>query len=350
MAIRPQCAKMALSFNKETTYGTAVLAANINKKYALVEPSLLEPDFDRVDDTALIKGHEFPADVSRDIITAQSLSIPFSFNSNLSLIGLMFALMTGVDSVVDVTPGIPTGVDFKHTYKAQDLCLTDQPPSTTWVLGLTGDTASNIIASGLIPNELRIAVENRGFLPISGTAFSDGSMVKNTTFAFPAAFSDADVVVGKMLKFEIANAGVALVDKSSIIRGFDFSLNNNLDVDDDKNQVAAGLIRKQLRPGTRSVALTATVVGHQGDAFWLDFESGQEKDVQLSVVKTAPDVNGEGGRQLVIRARSTKISQIRGRFDGIRDVLDITFKLFFNVTDSSPYTVEVRNGDAAYLL
>lgn len=86
-----------------------------------------------------------------------------------------------------------------------------------------------------------------------------------------------------------------------------------------------------------------TIEGHQGDAFWNDMDFDIIKDVQLSVTKDA-------NRSVVFDFNTAKIENITQRFDGIRDVMDLQYKLFFETTNNSPMVMIVKNGDAAYLI
>ena len=129
----------------------------------------------------------------------------------------------------------------------------------------------------------------------------------------------------------------------ALLRGFELSLSNNLDIADARSNVAAaGVNLDSLRIGSREYNLTVTVEGSQGDAFWQDMENDTEKDVQIAVTK---NVN----RSFVVNINSCKIENITQRFDGIREVLDLQYKMFYNTTDNSPIQVIVENGDAAYL-
>ncbi len=338
MAVRPQCVKIATSLKKETAYGTAITPdTNIDQLWTPNEPVLLEMSQERSDDAELIKGHEFPADPAKDIVFAQDVQIPFSFPSSLEAIGGLMAWATGADAPSGVSP------NFTHQYKAQDLCAGDQYLSTNWILGFVGDTASFKLVKGLIVNELRIAYNGQGYLTVSGTAFCDGTLTDKPAFTFPATSAFVDFILGNQGDFLTADAGSGLVSKLAKFRGFEFGINNNLDVGDARTLVAAGgKFLPELRPGNREYSLTVSVEGHQGDEFWIDYEAETEKDVQLTVTK---NVN----RSLDLRFRSCKISNISQSFDGIRDVNEITYKLFFNSTDNSPFLATVKNGIAEYL-
>ncbi len=140
---------------------------------------------------------------------------------------------------------------------------------------------------------------------------------------------------------QIGNA-LTQVSKKTKLRGFELSMTNNLDVADARSNVAAaGVNLASLRAGTREYTLSVTVEGHQGDEFWQDMDLDMEKDIQISVTK---NVN----RSFVVDFNTCKLENITQRFDGIRDVMDLQYKMFYNATDLSPIVMTIKNGDAAY--
>lgn len=338
MASRPQCNQFATTFVAEAAYGTAVVNGSIIKRYDPQEPIILGLVKTKVDDSEKIKGHEFPSDpTNKDIIIARDITIPFSFDSSVELLGLLGAIFFGADAVTGSMP------NFVHTYKAANLCVIDQFPSVSAILGLAGDTASFLKVKGVIVNELRVVLDSQGFMTISGSLITDGSLTTEAGFVFPTTETPVDFLVGTQADFLTADAGSGVVTKKTKLRGFELSMTNNLDVADARSNVAsAGVNLGSLRAGTREYSLTVTVEGHQGDEFWIDMDADTEKDVQLTVTK---NVN----RLLQVDINSCKIENIVQRFDGIRDVQDLQYKLFYNVTDASPIVFIVNNGDAAYL-
>lgn len=488
MASRPQCNAIAMTFTSEAAYGTAVSNGNIDKRFDPQEPIILGLTKTKVDDADRIKGHEFPTNpAAKDIIIARDIEIPFSFDASVELLGLMAALFFGADSVAGSTP------NFTHTFKAANLCTIDQFPSMSWFLGLIGDTASFIKVKGILINELRLVLDSQGFLTLSGTAMSDGSLNPDSAYVFPTTEHPVDYIVGteadflsidgrigvdaclveddsgasfvdettdansaaaadvtlltpmdtddaifigrnkqfssisflistqgagdaveaetiweysqgsdswgtltgvvdgtvaftaatgeQILTFDIptdwatdtinslgphywirlrctaldvwntttplmTQIGNALtqVSKKTKLRGFELSMSNNLDVADARSNVAAaGVNLASLRSGNREYSLTVTVEGHQGDEFWEDMDLDMEKDIQISVAKNA-------NRSIVIDFNTAKLENITQRFDGIRDVMDLQYKMFYNETDASPIVMIVKNGDAAYHL
>ena len=139
MALRPQCNRFAVSFNDEMMYGQAVADAAIDKRINPREPVFMNPSLTRVGNETVIKGSEFATDpANRTVLTAQDMDIPFTVDGGLSTLGWCLALAFGSITTDDVTPGAPVNMDFRHTFFASDLCVADQFPSTSLVLGFAG--------------------------------------------------------------------------------------------------------------------------------------------------------------------------------------------------------------------
>ena len=341
MAIRPQCSRVVLSYYQESdlgaspvaSYGTSVPVSYIDKMFEPTEPVILELNQTRIDDAEMIKGHEFPQETELDIITAQDISIPFSFPLSTSLAGILFALAMGGYSVAAGEAGY-----YVHTMTALDACTTDQLPSSSWILGLVGDTNSYFLVTGVCINELKVVLDSPGRLTVSGTAYTDGHLYANPNYVWPTTLA-SDV-------FPLASGGDFKVDDTSyktIFRSFEFTLTNNLDMADGRsNVINAGIYLDELRLGNRAYALTVKMDGHQGSLVWNWWM--EEKIMELDVL-----VVYDANRKITINFPKVKIAQCKQSFDGIRDVLDVTFKVFYDTTDATPITIKVYNAVAEYL-
>ena len=361
MPLRPQCNRLAVSFGAEASYGVHVLTTEIDKRINPREPVILSLSKSRIYNEAVIKGNEFATDPdNRTVVTSRDIEIPFSFDAGLSTLGWCLALAFG-----GVTSTMVTGVagSYSHDYFAVDLCAVDQYPSTSMVLGFVGADESLKLVKGVIINELRIAMTEAGILEVSGTLFTDGVLTDAPTFTFPAADMNdtGEFLYHSHSDFLTANAGVTpLVSQKALLRGFEFTVNNNLDRDDARSQLANSPITlAELRTGNREITLNVSVEGHQGDEFWDDFEADQDKDVQILVEITPPAAN-VAGRFLEIRARNTLIDAIADvGFDGIRDRQRIEYKLHAAAGSTyssalgtevvTPVLARVGNGDAGYI-
>jgi hypothetical protein len=254
-------------------------------------------------------------------------------------LGILNAFTLGVDVVSGGAP------NFTHVFKMGDMCIDDQLASSAWVLGLVGHVESIYTVKGVVMNELHVTMDSPGRLTVTGTALTDGTMTAAQTYIFPTISAAQDPILGSQSDFLTADYSITpLVSKKAKFRGFEFTINNNLDLGDGRSNIAtAGKYLSSLRTGNRTIELTITVEGHQGDEFWLDFMDEQVKDVQVTVA-SSPD------RSYDIRIKKAKLASIAQSFDGIRDVLELTYKAFYDPAELTPVIVTVKNGDAAYLL
>jgi hypothetical protein len=341
MAIRPQCSRVVLSYYQESDltgspaadYGTQVPDSHIDKMFEPKEPVILDMTQNRIDDAAYIKGHEWPQDTNLDVVIAQDISIPFSFPMSLSLAGILYALALGSYSVAANGAG-----KYIHTMVALSACTLDQLPSSSWILGLIGDVNSKFLVKGVVVNELKLVLDNAGPLTLSGTAFTDGTLTAKPTFVFPTALS-ADV-------YPVAATGDFKIDNASYkttFRSFEFTISNNLDLADGRsNVINAGIYLTELRFGSRAYALAVKMDGHQGSTIWNLWTAETIMELDVEVVYSAT-------QKITINFPKVKIAQCKQSFDGIRDVLDVTFKIFYDTVDATPITVKVYNATPEYL-
>ena len=375
MAVRPQCNRIAVSFNDESAYGSVIADASIMKRINPREPVILTPSQERTYNESIIKGTEFATDPeNRAILVSQDIDIPFTFDAGLSTLGWCIALaFGGIMTTAVPTTVPPAALAYRHEFWAADLCMATQYPSTSLVLGFIGALESNLLVKGVLINELRIAISEPGIIELSGTIFTDGTMTKKMAFVFPMDEMNvpSEFLTNLHCDFLIADKGSADVTVNGIaktasvgrkLRGFELGINNNLDREDARGQLTTrALTLSSLNPGDREYTLSVTVEGHQGDELWEDWITNKAKSIELTAIKTpvvAMGVDmGMGGRLMRIRANDTVIENITDiGFDGIRDRYTLNFKLFAGnvatyragLSGIAPIFVELRNGDATY--
>lgn len=362
-----------MAYGREAAYGTFVpLTASPNdiyKRFHPREPILLNPTVEKVDDAERIKGHEFPTDpTNKDFIISRDLQIPFAFDASLELFGYLAASAMGVN-VTDVNSYVHTAVAAiaddpatanvdesmpayqRHIMKVSDLCKVDAFPSSSWITGHEGSNKSIMLIKGVIINEMRLTLESKGWIGLTGTAYADGSMQSKTlvgspisAYVFPDSEHPNDYLRGTQATFSLANHGSNVVSRGNLLRGFEFAINNNLDLADGHGIIGdANIFLSSLRAGTREYTLNVTLEGHQGDEFWEDYLNDVEKVVQIKIEKSNPD------KLLQVDIPRCTIDTVTPGFDGIRDTLQLGFKLFFDSTEKSPVKIEVRNTDGAYV-
>jgi hypothetical protein len=346
IARRPQCTRLYASYYIETSYGVAFNDSAITKLFAPNDPVIFDIPQTREDDADIIKGYEFPYDETADVIVAQDVSAPITFRGYLNILGWMFSLITGTDTVVNSAP------TYTHTFKIQDACVNDQPPSTNVITEFTNDTASYYKFKGVCLGELKITIDKPGVATVTGTLVGDGTVTPDNTYSGITTLTNADVVAGVDVgsafggDFKQGPYGGSLVSYKSLFMGADFTINNGLDVADGRLNFAANAkYLGSLRFNKRVVTLNVKVQGHQGDLFWVAFLAKTKLDVQLTAAPSAT-------RSLDIRIQKCTIASIKQSFNGIRDQNEITYKAYYESTGSinSPWVVTILNGDAAYLL
>jgi hypothetical protein len=185
-----------------------------------------------------------------------------------------------------------------------------------------------------------------GRLNITGTAICDGTLTEKPSFSFPTTLAGSDWLFTSTCDFKIDGTSHKTSAENKL-RTFDFTINNNLDVADGRsNVITADKYLSTLRFGKRDFSLNARFDGHQGDDMWQHMvdEDVMEIDINIPVDSTAP--TGDG---IYFNFPKVKIATIKPTFDGIRDVLDVQFKVFYDDTDETPVTVTVINDVAVYL-
>lgn len=315
---------------KETAYGTAVADGSITKLYPLAEAVNPEVTRERIYDDEQIKGHEFAMDTAQETVLFQDATVPVSFPASAETAGLLYSLGLGALSTSGAGP-------YVHTITAQNGTTSDQLPSTSFVVGTRGQTATYYKYKGCVVNELKFAVENRGRAALTGTFFTDGSEASASSFSVPSTVTATTPFWGKNATFKLADAGGSLTDYSSLLRSFEVTLNNNLSRDDAHKLIAAGTSLTALRFATRSMSFSVKIWGSKGDAFYTtDFLTDVLKYAQLKVTNGSNDY-------ITFDFNRCVITDVKPTFEDIRNVLDITFKPFVITasTGISPVTVTV---------
>jgi hypothetical protein len=341
VAKRPQCTRIAASYYVESSYGVGFNDSAITKLFPPNEPVLMELTQTREDDSTIIKGHEFAADPTADVIVAQDVSLPFNFRAYLNVLGWLYSLIAGSDTV----SGTSTAYT-EHTFKIQDACVGDQPPSTNLITSFVGDTTSYYKVTGACVNEVKLAVDKPGVPTVTGSFITDGKLTADTTFVPPTVISAADVTAGIQSDFKLCAYGGSLTSYKSLFLGADFTVNQNLDVADGRLNFANNArYLSGLRFGNRVVTMVVKMQGHQGDQFWQAWDAKTVLAIQLSLTVDTT-------RSITIDIPKCTVATIKPGFNGIRDMNEITFKSYYETTGSlnSPWKVTIRTGDAAYLL
>lgn len=336
---REKCNKIALSDHIESAYGTALALGDLDQGFEPKQVILPEPEQEFATNEDEINGTDFATDAANVAVLTKDLRIPFVFPVSLELLGIIFSLGTNSDAVSGVGP-------YTHIFKPQSLCGTGAFPSSGAMLGFAGRTATYQQVKGLVPSEFGLRYTERGRGEVFGTFLTDGSFTPQVGYSFPASSAAINYIESNLLEIETGDTGGALSSIKSTFVGMEFQHNNNIDVDGARQLIAVnstGLL-PDAEPGNRSVSLSLTVQADPlGTAYETDFQSAQEKEIKLTGTIVAVTT------EFILHIRSAIIESLRPRFNGLRPVKEITYKVFENSTDSAPWTMTVYNSVASYL-
>jgi hypothetical protein len=322
-----------MTYKDESAYGTATADIDHDQLFEPMEPILPEATIESVTDAEFLKGHEWGENVYQ--IVSQDCTIPFSFALNFEQLGLFLWLAMGVVS----TSGAPS--DYVHIFKPQAGCTSAQLPSCSAILGFLGDTASFLLTKGMCITELRISVDGRGFAMVNGTFQTDGSFTDKAAFTFPTHVVPT-YGFGTQSGFASNDAGSGVVSHDAIFHGGEFVINNNLDLADARSVLPdPDLTLGELNFADRTYSLTVRLNAHQGGDFWDDFLAGTAKDLKFDITNTAT-------RYVNVEMFETRITNLVQRFDGIRDIIEVTYTGYYDVTSAAPVVVTVGNSIAVH--
>jgi hypothetical protein len=336
--LRPQLAKMVLSYVKEAAYATAVADASVIKRFDMLSPGLATHEIERIDDADIIKGHEFMRDTEFNTVVNQGGNKPFEFVASAEILGLLMSM--GLGKIVTGGAG-----PYSHTLTALDAAVTDQLPSISMVEAITGDTTTYQKYVGVVVNEFKIACENRGRIIVSGNFITNGSLTAKPAFSIPSTVETTNPMSGKDVLFKTVDAGGSLVDITSLLRSVSFGWNNNVDLGDARGQIGTGTpyITTARFGAARQPSLSVKLWGNVGDQQWIDYLAGTMKYVQLTF-------QGPNATSVVIDFNRCKIKECKPGFDGIRNTLEIEYMLFSTSTSTlTPLSAVITNGVSGYL-
>ncbi len=342
MGTLPQCNRLITSLTDETAYGTATVDGSLTTMYHLVDPVLSEPSLDVIDDTDLIKGHEFLSDPNayKVLFTNQRLTLS-NIPANAEFLGWLLARAMGsVSSAEIVTSG-----DFIHTNKVLDKCAVgDQLPSSTITIGWSGTVAVNRTYKGCIVESFTIRINQKGRVIVDCVIVTDGSEVSGAGVSIPAAFASTSFYFGFDAILKYADFGSGLAVQTPKLRGFELTYNNNLLIDEAKDKTfATQTVLPELRLGDRTIEANLTILADETDDEYIDGLATQRQVVEVTVGGvTLPGANAADLVILIPQA----IWQVTGKgFDGSRRTITLAHKMFMDSTEGSPLTIKVTNDD-----
>lgn len=347
MGTLPQCNRLITSLTDETAYGTATVDGSLDTMYHLVDPVLSEPSLDVIDDTDLIKGHEFLSNPNayKILFTNQRLSLS-NIPASAEFLGWLLARAMGAVTTAEIPAA---SGDFIHTNKVLDKCAVgDQLPSATITIGWSGTLAVNRTYKGCIVESFTIRINQKGRVIVDCVIVTDGSEIDGSGVSIPAAFASTSFYFGfdAILKYEDFGTGLAV--QTPKLRGFELTYNNNLLVDEAKDKTfATQATLPELRLGDRTIEANLTLLADEESAEYADGLSTQRKVVEVTVGGVT--LPGSNAADLVILIPQAQW-QVTGKgFDGSRRTITLAHKMYLDSTEGSPLTIKVTNDDTLTL-
>lgn len=346
MGTRPECNVLVTALTKETAYGTATADGSLLSKFHLMEPAVSEPALETTDDNDLLKEHEFPeATAAYKILFTDHIfdlaNIPASAEFLAWILARAFGLTTSSQ--------IATSGDYNHVAKLLAVCTADQLPSSTIGVVWKGSTAVSRKYKGVVPDNLTIRLQDRGRLIVGTRLISDGDEADGSGIAVPATFKSANFLFGKDGLLEIGDAGGGLTDYSDIFRSFEFTLNNNLDVESAKRfTLNTDTVLPELRVGRRTIAVTLTL---KADEEHVLYKTKAKTAVlqHLKLTVDGPALAGGNDADFILDIPRCMLKFRRKPFDGTLRTIEFEVVPFYSSADASPIITTVTTRDAAVL-
>ena len=345
MGSRPQCNRFVTSMTDETAYGTAAADGAMTAMFSLVDPVLADTSQDITDDTDLLKGHEFRLDENAYDVLFNNRSIPMTnVPASAEFLAYLFASALGDVS----TSQLDTSGDYEHTIKIMDVCSDGaQLPSRTIGLLYSGSSSLNMKYKGCVVDTLTLRATDRGRVTVDVTWVTDGTENDGSGISVPANFHSTSFYFGKDCDILEDVYGGTLASFKSILRGFELTINNNLDVDAAKNTnwQTSGALPK-LEFGTREITCTLTLLGDETTAQYVHAAANDMMMSQFQLL--GPTLAANDADCLIDFPRH--IWQIGAKaFDGNERTFQLNYAMFFDATEASPIKVTVITADTTIL-
>jgi hypothetical protein len=335
----PQAIRFITSLDSESAYGTAIVDGSLTEMYNLVDPAFGEVNFDYEDDSDFLKGHEFMENVSARVQLFKNSSFAMSnVPANSEIAGWLFGAALG-----DVTT---TGAGpYVHECIIQDAGTGLQLPSRTIAICYEGSTSNNRKYKGGVINDMTYRIDKKGRSTFDFNMTTDGDESSGSGVAIPAAFTSTNFHYGKNAVFEWCDDGGTYADNSAIVRSFEFSMNNNLLLDEAKaKHLGTGLNIDELWFDTREYTFSIVVNADElttdadGDVIYTDFLNQTLKEFRVTMTS--------GTTSVVIELPKMVWGVATKGYEGPRRTLTLEPALFYDTAVSSPIVVTVTNGDA----
>ena len=356
-------------------------------------------------------GADLPASVVvGDGITFAGITYPIATIAVGNRDSITITVPVGFVAADNAAYSVVKRVSYRHDLRAGDICTHDQFPSTTWITGhspysgLNAHPESFILCEGVIVNDLTVGVSSKSWLDLTGTAYSNGRIdsLSDLFYTAPAANPTAaetareaaatatraarqitgvfaapgrteaakNYLIGPNIEIGMWAHGANALDPAvlaadfvkndemtRLFRGFEFSIGNNLDMEDaHSNIAAAGVYLDSLRVGDRTYNLSLTVEGNQGDSRWDAYREDTVHRIDIRMpfgnpVLSSLTAGKNPRRYCTFSFPVVTIDNIATGFDGIRSTLELTVKPFAHDVAGgapSPIFVTIENDEENY--
>jgi len=346
MSTRPQCERVVSSNSAETAYGTAIADGSLTEMFSLVDNVLPDRSQDIVDDTDLLKGHEFREDANAYEVLFDNINIPMNnVPASAEFLAWLFASALG-----DVTSTeISASGDFDHEIKLMDICADGaQLPSRTLGLLWSGSSTVNTKYKGCVVNTLTLRITDRGRVTVDVQFITDGDEASGSGISVPASFVTTSYYFGKDTDYKEDDFDTpgGLASLGTVLAGFEMTINNNLLVDEAKtvNFQTQGLLPK-LEYGDREISCTVTLQGDETSQPYVDAEAQTMKIIQTELL--GPTLSGGNDADCIILFPKCLWNVTTRQFDGSTRTYTLNHNLFFDSTEASPITINVTTRQTA---
>lgn len=342
MSTIPQAIRFITSLTEETAYGTAIADGAMTKMYNLVDPAFADVSFDYEDDSDFLKGHEFMENVSARVQLFKNTSMALSnVPANAELAGWLFSSALGDVTTSGAGP-------YVHECIIQDAGTGLQLPSRTVAISYVGSTTVAQKYKGAVISDLTLRADKKGRVTFDFGMTMDGTESDGSGISIPASWASQNFFYGKDAVIEWCDNGGTYADNSGIVRSFEFSLNNNLLVDEAKaKKLGTGLNLDECwfetREMTFSIVVNAdeTTADADADVIYTDFTNQTLKQCRFTLTS--------GTTSLEIELPKMVWGVAAKGYEGPRRTLTLEPALYYDTSVSSPIVVTVTNGDATVL-
>lgn len=254
--VRDYEGRMALSWKKQSAYGTAVLDADLIK--ALRMTSFPDADFkpDTVnDEEAFGKGHEWATEQNIDRFNT-ALKTDFDLTSHSA--GFLFAFLFG--DVVSTQQGVSDA--YSHVITPMSIATTKQIYVTSMVQQLSSGFKK--LLRDLALNEVSLSCSVKDRAKITGSWIGSGYFGESALASMPTLI-DSPYLKSDNLQFKLGTKG-SEVDRSMDLTNFELTFSNDL-LGDDGYRFDGDGYRRECEIGKRKMTLKFGLrLAHDSDA------------------------------------------------------------------------------------